>query len=161
MMVKVEKRILIKAPIRSIFCFIDDPINLARATSGMIEVSDVLHLRNGGRRFQCVIQMAGSHIQCFVDCTEHSAYRCLAYHISGGMHGSMRWLFRPQGDDTEVTLSIDYEVPHPLLKRHTESAVTRRNERGIQLLLCNLKSEAERQMHLQGEENRYGVITHP
>jgi len=148
-MVKIEKRILIKAPMRTIFSFVDDPFKLAQSASGMMELSDVIHLKNGGRSFHCVVKMVGSQIQCVVECTERIANRSLAYKISGGIRGSIRWFFQLQNDETEVTLSIEYNVPHPLLKRNTESAIIRRNEHGIQLLLCNLKSEIEREMQLR------------
>ena len=146
MMEKIEKRILVNAPTPQIFSFINEPFNLLRIWPGMIEVTDVRHLSNGGRNFRCVSKMADSRIQYANECIEYVANRCITYKISGGMRGSIRWLFEVENEYTQVTLLLEYDAPLPLLKRHTNEEINKRNEHSLQQALCNLKTVIERQV---------------
>jgi uncharacterized membrane protein len=141
----VEKRIVVDAPILSVFRFVNEPFNLLRLSPSIMEITDVVRLKNGGRNFKCVSKMADTRIYCTIECVEHVMNQCISYKISGGLHGSIRWLFEAHNEHTQVSLVLEYEVPLPLLKHHAESEIIRRNEHDIQQLLSNLKTVVEKQ----------------
>ena len=48
---RIEKRILVDAPIPSVFRFVNEPFNLLRICPDIIEVASVVGLKNGGGIF--------------------------------------------------------------------------------------------------------------
>jgi uncharacterized membrane protein len=145
MMERVEKFIEVNAPVRTIFSFINEPFNLMRIWPGMIEVTDLSRLNNGGRNYRCVATLVGARILYITECIEFVTNQRIAYKLSGGLSGSIHWLFEAQNEATRVTLSLEYEIPRPLLKRHTQAAIIGANQHDIEKLLSNLKSVLERQ----------------
>src|SRR5579862_5479199 len=109
-MERIEKRILVSAPIPEIFSFINEPLNLLSIWPGMIEITDESRLNNGGRNFRCVSKMADSRIQYANECIEYVVNRCITYKISGGMRGSIRWLFEVENEYSQVTLLLEYDA---------------------------------------------------
>lgn len=91
-MQRIEKFIMVSAPTSAIFGFINEPMNLTKIWPGMIEVTDVRSLNNGGRSFQCVSRMVGARIQYIYECIEYDFNRCITSKISGGLHGWVKWL---------------------------------------------------------------------
>ena len=50
---------------------------------------------------------------------------------------------QPSEDGILLAVKLDYTVPQPLLKKHTEEAILHQNERAIEDVLTNLKSLLE------------------
>jgi hypothetical protein len=149
MMERIEKRIIVNAPVQAIFRFINEPFNLMRIWPGMIEVTDVSRSKNEGRNFRCVSKMANVRIEYNKECTEHIVNRSLTHKISGGMRGAIRWLFETENEHTRISLRMEYEIPYLLLKRHTQIAIVRQNDLDIEILLSNLKTLMERQSQVR------------
>jgi ribosome-associated toxin RatA of RatAB toxin-antitoxin module len=147
-MQRIEKHVLVDAPGAAIFSFVNDPYNLLRLFPNLIEITNVTRFSNGGRDFQCTFKMAGVRILFTAECTEHIVNQRIDYRVSGGLHGTMCWRFETVDETTQVTFILEYEVPHPLLKRHTESEIARQNAQDIQQLLFNLKTNVESQTHI-------------
>jgi uncharacterized membrane protein len=144
-MEKIEKHVLIDAPVSVIFRYVNEPFNLLQISPGVIEISNVIRLRTGGRNFQCVSKMVSTRILYTAECIEHIVNRQLGHKISGGLQGTMRWQFEESSGQTSVIFVLEYEVPLPLLKHHAESEIASQTERDVQQLLSNLKTVIERQ----------------
>lgn len=145
MMFHIEKRITVDVPVKATFQFISEPLNLLTIYPGMIEVSDVERQHNGGWNFRCIAKMANARLQYATHCIEYVANRSITYTFSGGMHGTTRWQFVPDGEHTQVMFCMEYEIPMPLLKHQTEAAIIRQNEDDSDQLMRNLKAALEKQ----------------
>jgi hypothetical protein len=144
-MERIEKCVTINAPVYAIFGFISEPFNFMRICPGMIEVTDVCHLRSGGRNFRCVSKMADARIHYANECIEYVVNRSITHKFSDGMRGGIRWLLEAEKERTQVTVRVEYEIPPSLLKRHTPNTIVRQNELEIEILLSNLKTVVEKQ----------------
>ena len=58
-----------------------------------------------------------------------------------GIPNTFRWIYGARGDETEVTLEVEYELP--VLGRLAQGIVGRVNEREAHTLLANLKRRME------------------
>lgn len=146
---RVEKRVLVDAPVSAVFRFVNEPFNLLRICPTMLEITDVERLRNGGRNYRCVSKMADVRIQYVCESSEHAVDRCIGCKISGGLRGFARWQFEPQLEQTQVSLIFEYEPPLPLLKHHAQSEILQRNEHDAQQVLSKLKLLLEKQLLVQ------------
>lgn len=144
-MERLERRVLMDAPISAIYGFVNEPYNLLRIFPGAIEISNVTRHVDGGRNFQCVFRMAGVRIHYTAECVTHIPNQELVFRLSGGLHGTMRWHLEAKNERTLVTFILEYEVPRPLLKHRAESEIVRQNEQDVQQLLFNLKMMIDRQ----------------
>lgn len=142
-MERVEKSILIQAPVDTIFDYINEPTNLLKIWPGMIEVQDVQRLRNGDQRFRCVHKMVGAHIESTWEAVEYALNTRITIKTSGGIRSTVTWTFQPQNGGTEVTFNIEYAIPAPLLRKHSRASIIRWNEDEAETILANLKAEME------------------
>lgn len=146
---RVEKRVLVDAPVLTVSHFVNEPFNLLRICPTVVEITNVERLKNGGRNFRCVSKMADVRIQYVCECFEHVADYRIGYKISGGLHGFARWQFESEAEQTWVSLVFEYEPPLPLLKHHAQSELLQRNEHDAQQVLSKLKLLLEKQALIQ------------
>lgn len=60
-MLKIEKSIVIDAPVEEVFAYVSDPNHAPDYFTGVQEVSDVRRLPNGGYSYKSVVKLAGLH----------------------------------------------------------------------------------------------------
>jgi uncharacterized protein YndB with AHSA1/START domain len=140
---KVERSILINAPVEKVFAYINDPANLPEIWPSMIEAKEIERLPNGGNRFRWVYKMAGMRFEGSSEDTECVANERVVSETKGGIESTIAWLFQPEAGGTRATNVTDYTVPIPLLGKLAESFIVRQNENEIKVLMANLKDRME------------------
>lgn len=142
-MAKVERSVLIQAPVEKVFSFAADPSHLPEFWPSMMEVSDIQPLPSGGHRFHWVYQMAGMRFEGMSDDVEYMSNQQLVQKAKGGIQSTINWTFLPEAGGTQVTFLADYIVPVPLLGRLAEAVIVKVNDHEAEVLLANLKARME------------------
>ena len=55
----------------------------------------------------------------------------------------MNWTFEPENGSTKLSMTVDYEIPIPLVGKIAESLLAKRNEREWDVVLANAKDAIE------------------
>ncbi len=138
-MAKVQKFILIKAPIEKVFDYLNDPHKLTEYWPGMIEVKDIQNLANGGTCFNYVYKFAGFRFEGKSEDTEIVPLKRMVSVTTGGIEGKVTWELEKTADGTKVLLDSEYTVPLPVVGKLAEAVIVRLNEHEVDQILANLK----------------------
>jgi uncharacterized membrane protein len=136
----IRRSISISAPVDPVFAFLGEPRNLPDIWPSLVEVRNV-EAHPAGASFDWDYKLLGMRIRGHSDPVEKVHNQRLVSRSAKGIPSTFRWLFASRGDQTEVTLEVDYEVP--VLGRLAERVVGRVNEREAEILLNNLKRKLE------------------
>jgi uncharacterized membrane protein len=142
-MAKVQKKVIINAPIDKVFVFMADPRNLPEIWPSMVDVKNVRPGSHGGFNFDWVYKMGGLRFDGASDCTEYTADKHLVTQSTKGIESKFVWDYETVMDGTQLILSIEYRVPVPLIGKLAESILINQNDREADLLLENLKNKME------------------
>ena len=141
-MATIRKSIAIRAPVDQVFDYIGDPRNLPEIWPSLVEVRNV-ESHPAGNSFDWDYKLLGMRIHGHSDPVESVRNARQVTHSATGIPNTFRWIYGCRGEDTEVTLEVDYEVP--VLGRLATGLVGRLNEREAQTMLANLKRRMEAQ----------------
>ena len=136
----IRKSIAIRAPVDRVFDYVGDPRNLPEIWPSLVAIRNVEH-HPSGNSFDWDYQLLGLRIHGHAVPVERVQNARLVTHSVSGIPGMFRWTYGCRGDETEVTLEVDYEVP--VLGRFAQGIVGRVNEREAHTLLANLKRRLE------------------
>ena len=138
--------IRLQAPSDQVFSFVVDPRNLPEFWPNIVEVRNVKKSKsNEGFNFSWVYKMTGEQFEGNCETIEYRPYDRLAIKTSHGLNSTITWSFRPTGQETQVTLQFEYQIPASLLKRTKEEIVTHEAEHELDAMLQNLKTRLELQ----------------
>jgi len=136
----IRKSIAIRAPVDRVFDYVGDPRNLVEIWPSLVAIRNVEH-HPAGNSFDWDYQLLGLRIHGHAVPVERVQNARLVTHNVTGIPGTFRWTYGRRGDETEVTLEVDYELP--VLGRFAQGIVGRVNEREAHTLLANLKRRLE------------------
>ena len=142
-MIKVVKNIIISAPIEKIFDYISEPTNLPEIWPSLMEIKDVQRLPDGNINNRWVYKMAGIRFEGISEGVESVSNQRIVSKTKGGVESTQTWMFQPEGDETKVTLEVEYTIPIPLLGKLAEAIIVKMNEHEGEVILANLKSRME------------------
>jgi uncharacterized membrane protein len=137
-----ENSIVIEAPASEVFAYVNEPRTLPDWMVGMIEVRNVIGAGEGLQydwTFKMVgIQLRGQNVVVEYIPNERASHQGI------GMISSL-WtnIVEPDPGGTRLTIEVEYTIPVPVLGKLAESLTVRRNERGVQLSLLNIKDTLE------------------
>jgi len=140
---KAIKSITIKSPVEKIFDYISEPTNLPEIWPSLMEIKDVQRLPDGNINNRWVYKMAGMRFEGTSEGVESVANQRIVSKTKGGVESTQTWMFQPEGDETKVTIEIEYTIPIPLLGKLAEAIIVKMNEHEGELLLSNLKVRME------------------
>lgn len=141
-MTGIARSIGIHAPAARVFEQLCEPENLLEIWPSLAEVSKARVEPDGRHAFDWAYRMAGVRFRGHCDTVEVDRDRMRVDHNEGGIPSTFRWSFEPRGEDTDVRLEIDYEVPG-LLRLVAGPVLRALNEREAETLLANLKLRIE------------------
>jgi uncharacterized membrane protein len=142
----ITRDIRLKVPSDQVFNFLVDPHNLPEIWPNIVEVKNVKKSKSTeGFNFNWDYKMAGEQFEGNCETIEYHPYDRLAVKSSSGLDSTLTWSFRPTGQETQVTLQFEYQIPASLLKRTKEEIVTHENEHELDAMLQNLKTRLELQ----------------
>jgi carbon monoxide dehydrogenase subunit G len=143
-MAKVEKSIIINAPVEKVFSYMDDPMSNLEWLPGMIDVKHVVQTPNKvGTHFRWTYKMAGIRFKGETTTTEYVLNKRVVTQSKGGISSTWTFTYEPQEEGTKLTLSVDYSIPIPVLGKLAESLVLKQNEREANLAISNVKEKVE------------------
>jgi uncharacterized membrane protein len=144
-MEKVERTIIIHAPVEAIFDYISEPMNLLKIWPDMVEVEVLLRSQRGDHLFRCEHKIVGVRIESTWETFEHIVNERIAIRTSGGIRSTLMWTFRPENGNTQVTFYMEYTIPAPLMRKRSEDAIRTWHEHEVEAVLTNLKAAIEEQ----------------
>jgi uncharacterized membrane protein len=142
-MVRIERNILINAPVESVFEYHSDPRNSPEYWPSFIEVKDIEELPNGGKKYSWVYKMAGIRLNGTTTTTEFEKNQLITTKSEGGIDSTFSYTYKSEGDGTRLSMMVDYSVPVPVLGKLAESFILKMNEREADTVLANLKDRLE------------------
>ncbi|MEW6404042.1 MAG: SRPBCC family protein [Chloroflexota bacterium] len=145
-MIKLQKTVSIHAPVAKVFGFLQDPHNLPEIWPSMIEVKDVSPSPAGGFNFGWVYKMGGLRFDGASETIEYVENQRIVTRSTKGIDSRFTWVYQRMGNDTKLTVDIEYSVPIPVLGKLAEAIIVKQNEHEAETLLKNLKVRIELEM---------------
>jgi uncharacterized membrane protein len=141
-MLKLHKEIVVKAPVGTVFAYMEKPENLPQIWPSLYEVSKVEKISNGGHRFAWLYNMIGMPIKGTTETFRFENRKLIVDKATGDVDGTFKWTFAGQNGATEVTFDAEYE-PKAFLPEKDLTFFARRSEVEAEALLTNLKWRLE------------------
>ena len=141
-MARVKKTITINAPVEQVFEYMDEVTNLPEIWPSMVEVSDIVRLPNGGKKYRWVYKMAGIRFEGTSEDIEYAVNERVVSKTSG-IESTFTWTYGSENGGTKLNVEIEYVVPVPVLGRLAEAVIVKLNENEADVLLANLKARME------------------
>jgi uncharacterized membrane protein len=139
----IEKSILIKAPVKQVFSYLDEPEHLPEIWPSMVEIKDVKVLPKGGHRYHWIYKMAGMRFEGETETVEFELDRHLVTKATGQIPATFDYSFKAENGFTRLEVKTEYEIPKTLLGKVAEPFVLKLNEREADTFLANLKDRVE------------------
>ncbi|HET91807.1 MAG TPA: hypothetical protein ENN99_13880 [Chloroflexi bacterium] len=144
-MAKLEKSILIDAPVEKVSAFLTEPANWPAIWPSMLECQGTDRAPDGSHytAVHWVYKMSGMRFEGDSDTVEYTANQRIATRSCGGIENTVTWTFTPEAGGTRATFSVEYVVPIPVLGKLAENAIVKANEQEMDVVLANLKAALE------------------
>lgn len=140
----ITSDVLVNAPAERVFNFLVDPHNLSDIWPGIVEVKTVKKAKNNdGFKFNWDYRMAGVEFEGKCETIEYTPSERIVLKSTKGLDSTITWNLKPVGQQTQVTLTFEYQTPALVLKQMEETAVTEENEREVNTMIQNLKNRLE------------------
>ena len=141
-MARVHKSIEIKAPVKEVFAYLDDPEKEPEWMSNMIEVSNVKG-SGVGKHFDWTYKLVGMKFKGESTLTQDIPEKLLVAETKGGIESTWTFKFEQRKDVTVLDLDIDYKIPLPVLGKVAEKMLLKRSARDAETDLMNIKDRLE------------------
>jgi len=143
-MVKVNKSIVIKAPLKKVFAYMRDAKSNLEWLPGVMEITDVHNAREHvGSHFRWTYKMAGLRFRGKTTLVEYVENRRMVTEGRGAIRNRWQFDYTAVPGGTRLDLAVEYTVPAPVLGKLAEKALRRQNEREAELALSNVKARME------------------
>ena len=142
-MTTIERSILIEAPVKDVFSYLEDPAHLPEIWPSMVKIEDVEPLAKGGYHYHWHYKMAGKHFEGDSETVEFEPERHWLQKATGEISSTFDYRFTPQNGSTRVEVKTEYEMPTSLLGKLAEPFVRKLNEREADAFMANLKDRLE------------------
>lgn len=111
-MLKIEKSIVINAPVDEVFAYTSDPTHTPQFFTGVDEVRDIRRLPNGGFASTTRVKIAGFHTEMTGETTEFVPNKRFVSRSNGGLEdATITVTFEPvEGDKTRVTCVEQHDI---------------------------------------------------
>ena len=135
----VNNEVVIDAPLEKIFNYVSQPSNLLQIWPSLVEITNLKLLPNGGYSYQWKYKVGGIHFSGKGECIEYINNLWLISRNTGAFDSTVTFTFRAKGNQTKVTLTIDYQLPLRRLTRLGETIILKMKEKEAKLIMDNLR----------------------
>jgi uncharacterized protein YndB with AHSA1/START domain len=142
-MQSIKKTVDINAPVKQVFEFVTQPTNLPKFWPNMVEVSNARREANGSQEFDWVYKMAGIHFKGHAKTLLARPNEYLEIKNEAGIPSTFKWTYEARGNNTRISLEVEYSIPMPVIGKLAEAVVVKLNERDADSMLANLKTTCE------------------
>ena len=144
-MIRIDKEIVVNTSLERVFHYARDPYNWPEVCSSLVLVKNIRELENDGYAANYEYKMAGMRFKGTGEFTEHIPNKWIVVRTRGGIKSTITITFRSvQNEDdkerTRITLTVEYEVPIPLLGKLAEFIILKMNEQEADLVVANLQA---------------------
>lgn len=143
-MSEIKKSLTIDATADELFDIVEDPQNLPKYVPNVSEVVDVHRTEQRvGDTFRVIYKVLGMTFDEKFTTSEYERPSGITSAFKGGMNGTFRWTFKPQGQRCEVAVEISYDVAGGALGKAVDAVMLERtNAKSIEGMLENLRRMA-------------------
>jgi uncharacterized membrane protein len=131
----------IRAPVDTVFAYVDDYGNTTKYMKDLVKWEPVGSKTHGkGSRFALAMKAGPLNIEGEVEITTWTDRKAIGWTTRRGFKQDGAWTFRPQGDSTEATFEVEYDLPggmagrvmaravEPILKGNLDASVRKLKE---------------------------------
>lgn len=141
-MAKIRKSATIAALAARVFDIVESPHNWPRFVPHVEEASQILRTdRRIGDAFRLTYRVMGMTFDETITVVVHErppAYRMV---VEGRMRGAQDWSFEPAGEQTRITVDVDYQLPGGLIGKAFDALLLKPvNERTLNRMFQNLRA---------------------
>jgi uncharacterized membrane protein len=140
---KLQKSIVINAPVEEVFAFVENPSNMPDVWPSLERVTDVERQSNGGYTCNYIDRIVGMRFEGHTDLVEHVPNQRIVTYSKIGIEGTLRWTFQPEGNGARLTIETEYSVPVPLVGKIAAALLVRQYGQEAETLLANIKTRIE------------------
>ena len=133
----------IDAPPAEVFSFLDDPRNHVKITPGLVDVSDVTALPDGGKRADYRYKLAGVTLAGSVEDVDRSPGNRLVQQLSGAIDGTISYDLDGDDSTTELHYEAEYSLPDTVIETVLAPIAEAYNRREAKATVENLKTFLE------------------
>ena|SRR5919109_3506899 len=143
-MAEIHKSVTIDAPVERVFELLDDPSAIPSYTPNVERVEDVRQSEQRvGDTFRVFYKVVGMTFEETFTVTEYTRPSRLASRFENGMKGTFLYQVVPQGEQSTLTVDVQYELPGGALGKAIDALLLERtNESTIEKQLDNLRQLA-------------------
>jgi len=141
-MAKIERSIIINAPVEKVFDYISDPANLMEWHPSTLDVRDITG-KGESQRFIWKYKMWGLNLEGKAQVTTSTVNTKRTIKTTGGIRSTWDWSLGREAGGTRLRVLIDYTIPVPVLGKVGELLSLQRNERVADMALANIKEKME------------------
>ena len=140
----ITRDVKVHAPLERVFSFLVDPHKLSEIWPSIVDVKSVKKVKNrDGFRFNWNYKMSDVEFEGKCETIEYIPNERLAIKSTKGLDSTITWTLTPAGQETQVNLKFEYQVPASVLKQMDEQTVIEDNEREVDAMLENLQNRLE------------------
>jgi uncharacterized membrane protein len=135
----------IAAPIEAVFAYVDDHRNTTNYMQNLTKWAPVGSKTHGkGAKFQVAMKAGPMTLSSVVDITTWTQNRSIGWTSLEGFKQKGRWSFAKDGDGTEATFDMEYELPGGIAGRMVSRVAEPIVRGNIEKSVRNLRSQVER-----------------
>jgi uncharacterized membrane protein len=143
----IFKNIEIKAPIKKVYTYVNNPKNAPDWFPNMSEVKNVTG-SGAGTHYEWAWKMGGFGFNGESTTIQDIPGKKIVIKSKGkhGMESKWSYNFNNKGDTTLFDLALEYSVPTRVSGKPVEKVIMKNNERDVGLALMNIKNRMEERM---------------
>jgi carbon monoxide dehydrogenase subunit G len=141
-MAKIERTIVINAPIEEVFKYLTDPMHQLDTISNLTEVKNIKG-QGVGQQWSWAYKLTGMSFKGESIVTEYEPNKRYVTQSKGGIKSTWTYTFEPSGTGTRLSLVLEYTIPVPVVGKVGERLVLRQNEREADLAMANIRDRIE------------------
>jgi carbon monoxide dehydrogenase subunit G len=141
-MAKVERSIIVNAPVEKVFSYLSDPNNELEAIPSITDIRDIKG-EGVGQRWGWSYKMVGITFKGESEVIEHIPNQRHVHKGTGGIASTWTYTFSPEGGGTRLGIVVEYTIPVPVLGKVGERMVLQKIEREADMAMANIKEALE------------------
>lgn len=135
----------IAAPVTAVFAYVDDHRNTIKYMKDLTKWAPVGSKTHGkGAKFQVAMKAGPMTLSSVVDITTWTENQAIGWTSLEGFKQTGRWSFRKDGDGSEATFDMDYELPGGIAGRMVSKVAEPIVRGNIEQSVRQLRSQVER-----------------
>jgi uncharacterized membrane protein len=141
----IERSIRLNVPLEAAYRYLINPAHLPEFCLNLDAVTNVEHINARCIHFLWKYRMCGVHFEGRAEITDTQHQHRADIRFWGGILGTAVWMTQRLDDGIQLTATIDYRLPAPLLRKHSEIEITEHNEHAVERMLEHFKALLESQ----------------